>query len=166
MIVMSQTLLWTFTPFQSFYILTKTKNWSASLRFVSALHQLVFFCFSCWLRWRSERHVETLWSFSVTSPSPRNKRLWEYVGRGRQRGDESRSANSHPAVCRPHWACFWISDQKFQWRPPPNPNICCHIAVNNWFVDPTVCTVCIFSPEREHVCVYTLQPDFSDLIRC
>lgn len=55
---------------------------------------------------------------------------------------ESWSTDFHPAVCRPHRACFWISDQKLQRRPPLNhglPNICCHIALNNLFVDATGC---------------------------
>lgn len=59
------------------------------------------------------------------------------------------------AVCRPRRACFWISDQKLQRRPLPNPglpNICCHIILNYLFVDPSECMYqSFFPPSQVHL---------------
>lgn len=90
-----------------------------------------------------DEEVNIMWS-AVSPQSVSPKQMASEIS-GMRRwwgGGESWSGDSHPAVCRPHRACFWISDQKLQWRPPLNhglPNICCHIALNNLFVDPTEC---------------------------
>lgn len=69
------------------------------------------------------------------------------------------------AVCRPRRACFWISDQKLQRRPPPNhglPNICCHITLNYLFVDPAECMY----PSPPHTHTHTLLSLFESVCVC
>lgn len=83
---------------------------------------------------------------------PKRSGLRKYPGWEDGRRSEMR------AVCWPHRACFWISDQKLQPRPPLNhglQNICCHIALNYLFVDPAECMYpsLLLSRVRLRVCV-------------